>query len=933
MTGTLIGRHAELQRAVEALKRSRTGEATALVVRGEAGIGKSRFLDEVLAQADLLGHTVRDGRLGELDRYVPFAAFVLALGPVLADERDPALWATTEILAEGLAGGDLPLGRLVDELERLLRGWAGRAPVVLAVDDLHAADVDTLAVVSQLVRRLRDEPVTFVATMRAHPPDVGSDLAATIDRLGRDGLAVVIDLGPLDVDDVRGLIRATIDATPDERLVEVLWEATRGSPFYVVEGLRSLEASGGLVTEDGRGRLVDDRAGGAPAAITAQSTVLYRLFELGPGPRAVARAATCMRRVALDDLGLLATLTDLPSAAVETAFDDLVAAHLLRQADDGTYEFAHPIVRHTLYEDLGPAERRRMHAAVAAELAMARDRGRAVAITDLATHVAASAPAGDPTAIAVLEEAAEAVATTAPASAAAWYDQALDLLADGDERRGPLLAEQAKARFLASQPTGTVDAAEAALERLPPGRLRSRTAGLLVTALTALARFPDALARADAVLAESDEDLPRLHAERGSLLVQLDRFAEAESEARLALDLAGDDDGARALAYRALAGVAHERGDVTGCADWYGRQIEVAAHLGPGARLSALTTHAMHRALAGFADEAGDLLEQAAAVQRELGGVALQEALDVAAIINGWNTGRWDDALDRFRWLGLGVGGGEGWVDLARSAACAIHGERGDIGPARTLAKALADVRVGHGAAAWARATYHRLLGEYDTAARLLDEAWAANEASGRLADAANLLGERVEVALDQDDPNAARRWAETLAEVLPDDAGPLARTVSWRGLAATSDDLDSARAAIDVAEAHGLIRDAALGHLILGQRGEDPPLHLKVAYETAREIGAETLRRRVARAMKDAGVEPPRAPRVAKGELTDTEVRLARLVHDGLTNREIASVLIVSPKTVEVYLSRLFVKTGCASRVDVAVAVSEGRLAGDAPA
>ena len=65
----------------------------------------------------------------------------------------------------------------------------------------------------------------------------------------------------------------------------------------------------------------------------------------------------------------------------------------------------------------------------------------------------------------------------------------------------------------------------------------------------------------------------------------------------------------------------------------------------------------------------------------------------------------------------------------------------------------------------------------------------------------------------------------------------------------------------------------------------------------------------------------------MAPGELTDTEVRLARLVHDGLTNREIASVLIVSPKTVEVYLSRVFAKTGCESRVELAVAVSEGRI------
>ncbi len=918
MTDALIGRHAELQQAVEALKRSRHGEATTLVVRGEAGIGKSRFLDEVLTQAELLGHRVRDGRLGDLDRYIPFAAFVLALGPGLVDEPDPELWATAEALDEGLAGA-LPLPRIVDELDRLLRGWSATDPVVLAIDDLHAADTDTLAVLSQLVRRLQDAPVTFVATMRAHAPDVSTELAATVERLGRDGLAVLVDLGPLDHDDVRALARTTLGATPDDPLVEALWDATRGSPFYVVEGLRSLQAAGGLVVEGDRGRLADDQV---PSALSAQSTILYRLFELGPAARAVARAATCFRRVTLDDLPVLAPLAGLDPSEVETAFDALVAAHLLRQEGDG-YEFAHPIVRHTLYEDLGPAERRRMHAAVAEHLAAARAQGRPVAITDLATHVAASASPGDQAAAGVLREAADSVATTAPASAAEWFGRALDLLAADDEQRGPILAEQAKARFLASQPEAATTAAAEAVALLPPGHLRSRTAGLLVTSLTALARFPEALAAAESILADSDEPLPRLHAERGSLLVPLDRFDDAVAEAHVALDLAGDDDGARALAYRALANVAHERGDVADCARWYDEQVAVTEHLGPAARLSALTTHAMHRVLQGFTADAGALLAEAAVVQRELGGATFQEALDVAGILHDWFTGAWDDALDRLRWLSLSPTGGEGWVELGRAAVCAVHAERGDAGAARELADALAEPRLALGTAAWARAKAHRLLGEHDLAAAVLEQAWADNQRSGRQADTASLLGERVAVAVDRDDPDDAARWATTLADALPENPAPLAAVIRDRCLGGE----ERLTASVDQADVHGLVLEAALGRLELGRLGIDPPLHLKAAYETARELGAEGLRRRIARAMKDHGLEPPRAPRVAEGELTDTEHRLAHLVHDGLTNREIANVLFVSPKTVEVYLSRLFAKTGCESRVDLAVAVSEGRI------
>jgi DNA-binding CsgD family transcriptional regulator len=259
--------------------------------------------------------------------------------------------------------------------------------------------------------------------------------------------------------------------------------------------------------------------------------------------------------------------------------------------------------------------------------------------------------------------------------------------------------------------------------------------------------------------------------------------------------------------------------------------------------------------------------------------------------------------------------------------ACAIHTERGHAGTARELAADLEGSTVGRGVAAWARAGVHRLLGELDQAAALLEAAWEANQASGRRADAATLLGARVAIGLDRDDRSDAATWAVALATAIGEDAGPVSNTIRDRSTAASTGDPGAAHRALVVAEDHGLALEAAAAHLVLGQLGDEPSLHLEAAFEAARDLGAETLRRRVARAMKEAGIEPPRAPRVAKGDLTDTERRLAQLVHDGLTNREIASVLIVSPKTVEVYLSRLFAKSGCESRVELAVAVSEGRL------
>src|SRR4029078_7482511 len=123
---------------------------------------------------------------------------------------------------------------------------------------------------------------------------------------------------------------------------------------------------------------------------------------------------------------------------------------------------------------------------------------------------------------------------------------------------------------------------------------------------------------------------------------------------------------------------------------------------------------------------------------------------------------------------------------------------------------------------------------------------------------------------------------------------------------------VDRALNALSVAEEHALVPHVAHAHFALGSLGSEPAAHLRAAFDIYRALGGETLRRRVAHAMKSAGVEAPRRRRVAKGALTDTELKLSRLRHDGVPNREISNVLMLSPKTVEVYLSRLFAKTGC---------------------
>jgi DNA-binding CsgD family transcriptional regulator len=931
MTGALIGRHSQLEQIIDAFKDSRAGRATTVVIRGEPGIGKSRLLAEGLAQAEQLGHVVLHARLEDLDRYLPYAAIRAALLPALTGERDHELsdvaWTVREALEAARTGSSdepIPIHRLTAGLEELLRAWAERDPLVLAVDDLHAADADTLTVLALLIRQLRSDRISFVMTTRAHPPDVSAALAALIERLGRDGLADVLDLEPLDRHGVRALATAVLDAGPDDGLVHMLCEETKGNPFYVGEGLRSLIASGALVLEEGRCRLSFEAAGAV--SLRAPSAIIHRLSELGPAANSAARALTAFGRFSLDDLPLLASLSGLDAEELEDAFDTLVKAHVLDRTQEG-YEFAHPIVRHTLYDDLGPAERRRAHATIAAHLAAARGEGRDVSLADLATHVAASAGAGDEAAVAVLVEAAEAMAATAPASAAAWYEKAFDLAPAADARRAELRADQAKALFLASQLERAENAANLALNGLEPGSLRSRTAALEVSILTALGRFDQALESSDALARESSEPAPRLLAERGALLVYLDRLDEAAGDAERALALAGGDDGARAMAYRTRSIIDHARGDVAAFRERFDLQMRSAERLGPAARLSALATHAMHLSLFGFLHEATRAIADAEDLRDALGGAALRGVLDVASVVVDWQAGRWDLALERARWVALPPNSREAWGVLARCAQLAIEVARGNAAAAKRLAAELGTAPMAASTARWAEARFLQFAGAHDDAAAILEKAWHHNEECGRLADAHMLLGDLVDLEQSRGNTEAASRWAAVMAEALAETAAPAALVVRGRCVAATTGDVGAGRRALAEAQQHGLVVEGAGTGLALGLLGDDPATNLRAAYETYRALGAESLRRRAAQAMRSAGVEIPRRRRKRGAELTETEIKLSQLVHDGLTNREIASVLIVSPKTVEVYLSRLFAKTGCASRVELAVAVSEGRI------
>ena len=926
---------------LERLKQARAGHGGLLLVRGAAGVGKTRLVTEGLTAATRLGFRILFGRADELDRGLPYAALREALSSELVAETDPAVVELAQQVQRrfGYAAGSEPRAELSADAgmlhsafgvgERLLRAWADRDPILLAVDDLHAADAETVAAVTVLARTMRTSRLLVVATVRRDPPDLDRELSAHLDRLvERDGVDV-IDLAELDDDDVRALVTTRLTANPDDALVERVVSMTRGNPFYVEELLRAYDAADAIEVVDGRARLgpgVDE------VSLTTRGALLQRVLRLGSDAWAVARCLTALQRVSVDRLDVVAEVTGLSPSAVDAAFDLLVGARILDGVAGTEFAFAHPILRANLDADLGPAERHRLNHAIARVL---RDRQRAghdVDPLELAAYVAQTVDRTDPEVAAILMRAGDLTARFAPRSAAEWYGRVLEALAPDHPDRGVVAAKRARALFLAQRKTEAACEARTALQLLPSGADRERAAVVLAGSLNALGEPQQALEVTDAEVPAS-ERAPRLLAERASLLVQLDRFDEAETTASAAARHATEP-GAHALAVSALAQTAFARGDGVAAVKLLDAELVRIGDDAAPSMVGIRIARASWLSYGGRCDQAFAALEEAEAAAARLGGGAFRTSLDPPAVWALWLGGQWDEALRRAtRAAAEFQRAGELFLlPLIRVAEAAILTDRGEVGKAREILSALPETRSTRLPVAWATAAVHLATGRTDPARDILLSAIERSLQTGRLQFLPQLRERLVAVEIAAGDIDAAAvqqaRLADEVAAVSP---VPWAVALAERAAAAVHHDADAARRAAEVARGAHLTFVAAGCDLLAGELDEDAEA-LQRAYQVFRELGAEPWRRRAKSALRAGGHRVPNRRATSGRELTETERQLARLVSDGLTNREIARAVFLSPKTVEAYLSRLYTKTGCGSRLELAVAVRAGRVAAGTP-
>jgi DNA-binding CsgD family transcriptional regulator/tetratricopeptide (TPR) repeat protein len=636
-----IGREPELARVVDAVSAAAAGTATTVIVAGSAGMGVSRFLDEALerigtrAQPPLV---LRGQAHGPIDP--PWAAVLDALGPLLAArpvaETDALLARDARPILLGLPGvaeradavtgpraSDLadPERRQPRALEALLR-WLGRVaaerPIVLALEDLHAADAATRAFATFVARIARDERICLVLT---YQPD-----RLTREHQLRENLAVIeaglrppvrVDLAPLARREIAGLIEGIDGERPSASIVVLVAERSAGSPLIVEElvaarrELRNASLTGSLA----------DLVAARLARRTPECRRVLRILAHAERPMdrsRLARAAAALE--AGQAGGLSPRSTTLPrrgasglAADVAAGLAEALEHGFVRAEGEERLGIRHELVARAIVTDLLPMQRTRYHAALAAAF---EDVPVVAAAHWRAAHRLAEARS------AALAAGRIAMAVEAPQDAIESLELVLGLPEpDGDE---PASIRE----------TGDGETRDEGADERPAGDAAAEDAWTAIAQLAAEAAYAAmrptrAVAYAESVLASLGE--------------RRDRTAYAVLEARLGRYrvAAGDAAGATS-ALRKAAGVVPPQPSI--------------------ARARILALLAQERMIAGAFSDSDRAASEALQIARGLGDEAEPEAIHAMttlAVVRAWGDDPEEgvrllrEAIERARELGL----------------------------------------------------------------------------------------------------------------------------------------------------------------------------------------------------------------------------------------------------------------------------------------
>jgi hypothetical protein len=439
-----------MQAIADAMKRITAGEGReVLLISGEAGLGKTTLVAKAARAAFDAGACVLFGHCEE-DLATPYQFFAEALGHFVTHASEEQLLAHVTAygselsrLVPALASRipNLPASKGTDsDTERyllfaavvgLLATASEHQPVVLVLDDLQWADKESLLLLRHLAAAEQTMRVLALGTYRDSELSHAHALRETLGVLRRHSGVSRIELAGLDDAGVVAFLEAAAGQTLDDAavgLAHAVYRETDGNPFFVSEVLRHLSETGAIYQDIGGRWVAEDSFEQIALPDSVREVIGGRVVRLGEDAERVLSMAAVIGRDF--DLDVLARATKTTEDVLLDILDAAAAVALVREVvDTGRYNFAHALIQHTLYEDLGPNRRARAHRQVGQALeAVCGDRP-GVRVGELARHwLSATQPVDLAKAITYSRQAGDAaLSALAPSEALRYYSQAFDL--------------------------------------------------------------------------------------------------------------------------------------------------------------------------------------------------------------------------------------------------------------------------------------------------------------------------------------------------------------------------------------------------------------------------------------------------------------------------------------------------------------------------
>jgi DNA-binding CsgD family transcriptional regulator len=981
----MVGRDGELRRLLSLLDDAEAGRSVVALVSGDAGVGKTRLIGEVTRLAAGRGFTVLSGQCAELGDSVPYLPLADALrgaaqstGVRDALSSRPAL---SRLLPEGgegpIADSDrsgLARQQMLGGVLGLLAELAAAAPVLLVLEDLHWADASTRDLVTFLSRMLHRERVALIGSYRTDDLHRRHPLRPVIAELQRLPSVIAVDLAPLNPSALAEHLTATAPGRIDATELNDIVSRAEGNAYYAEELLAA------SVTSDPAQHSI------LPAGLAA--LLLNRVEQLSDATQQVLRAAAVAGRRADDEL--VRAASGLGAAEYEGAVREAVTHQLLVPDGTEGYVFRHALLREAVYADLLPGERTRLHATMCSLLADEQRLAMPGTAAELAQHClashdipgafAASVRAGEDAeqlgapaeahrhydqALALWERVTEPEKTAGMARGKLGLLSATNAADSGDVDRAvhllrrlrQVLATQAERGgvpvdvklasrigerlafnlMLIDDPKAAAEAAEVAratIEATPADPPSSQYARALTT-------------YAYALLMDVDDNVARDWAERGIAAARAADAPWVEADALVTMGLISNREGRNDEAIKLLT-AAH-------------KQAREAMMLGVELRSS----YNLARAHL----ERGDLAI-GGAVAHEGTKRALKTGLDMSPY--GWELqhlhfqchyadGKWDHAQEIADGFPVRVTSAPEaylssmalFIDVARGNP-AVQERRDWIEPFWTVHGF--DSFIAHGLLAehalWQGNTEQALAESHAAIELDIVPPWGYSPSVIRPAAVAlSARADRAVQARASGDNQAAGAELTAAEELLriaregaafpkrprfilgPEARGWLARAEAEYERAQGTNAPQAWQAVLD-AFGPAYVYETARTRWRLAEalaeagRRDEAEEQWRQAAQTADRLGAKPLRRALDDLGRRAriGSAPDLPDAAVLASLTSREREVLRLIAAGRSNREIASVLFIAPKTASVHVSNILGKLGAASRTEAAaIAHREG--------